>query len=110
MIDYNFIAAASLPGFLTSGTAIMIYIFILLGAIIALVATVLFKESKSGTSAEELGNRIVINAPAAEKADKKDEKPDRTRFFMLTEIEQRKKKYMRSVYDKNVTLESFCED
>ena len=81
----------------------------MLGAIIALVATVLFKESKSGPSAEDLKNRIIINAAPADK-EKKDDKPDRTRFFMLTEIEQRKKKYMRSVYEKNVTLESFCED
>lgn len=79
----------------------------LLILMIALVLIILF--SKSDKSTEQ--KPIVISAPVAEeKAEKKDEKADRPRFFMLTEIEQRKKKYMRSFYEKNVTLESFCED
>ena len=87
---------------------IIAFVIILLILMLALVFVILFAKRD-----ESEQKPIVINASAtvsAEKADKKDEKPDRTRFFMLTEIEQRKKKYMRSVYDKNVTLESFCED
>ena len=108
MMGYSLLAATGLPAALTSGTAIMIYIFILLAAIVILVATILFKESKPKKSAQDIASKIVI-APT-ESTVKKEEKPTQPRFFMLSEIEQKKKKYMRSVYDKNVTLESFCED
>ena len=109
MMEYNFLAAVSLPAFLTSGTAIVIYIFILLIAIAVLVATILFKETKS-TNSNDISDRIIISAAPVANEEKEEEEPDRTRFFMLSEIEQRKKQYMRSAYDQNVTLDRFCED
>ena len=110
MMVNNFLAVTTLPDFLTSGTAIMVYIFIILAAIIVLVATVLFKESKP-QKADDPVNRIAPPTPVVEKVEeKKEEQPRQTRFYMLSEIERKKKKYMRAVYDKNVTLESFCED
>ena len=82
------------------------FLVLLLILIIALVFTVIFGRTDDE---EDAGEPIVINAAPTD-APKKEEKPTQPRFFMLSEIEQKKKKYMRSVYDKNVTLESFCED
>ena len=104
-IDGSFLA--KLDG-VQSGVVVA-FVVILLVLMIALVLTI-----NSGKHYEpEMGRQpITPPTPVVEKAveKKEEEKPRHTRFFMLSEIEQKKKKYMRAVYDKDVTLESFCED
>ena len=84
------------------------FIVILIVLMLALVLTIVFGKRDE----PEMNEKPVLPpTPVVEKVEeKKEEQPRQTRFYMLSEIERKKKKYMRAVYDKNVTLESFCED
>ena len=82
------------------------FVIILILLLLALVCITLFVKRDSTKD-----NEPIIIAPTPTDKEEEDEaEPDRPRFFMLNEIEQRKKQYARSSYDQNVTLESFCED
>ena len=84
------------------------FIAILIVLMLALVLTIIYGKRDE----PEMNEKPVLPpTPVVEKVEeKKEEQPRQTRFYMLSEIERKKKKYMRAVYDKNVTLESFCED
>ena len=81
------------------------FVIILMILLLALVFIILFKRDEVKPS-----EPIIISAAPVANEEKEEEEPDKTRFFMLSEIEQRKKQYMRSAYDQNVTLDRFCED
>ena len=80
-----------------------------LGLITTLIFVMIFaKQEKT----EVILSNVPISSqeiPAAEEGEEAEEE-ERTRFCMLTEIEGRRGEYARASYDKNVTLESFCED
>ena len=104
MIGYDFNSLLEIPGFFGSGTAIVIYIFIILAAIVVLVGTILFKETKP-TAIEY--KPTDTTAPSAEA---NAEEEVRERFCMLSEIEAKKNQYKRTNYERNVTLEEFCNN
>ena len=98
-------------GFLTSGTAIVIYIFLILTVIAALVLTVLFsgKKTEKGSAAE--AKDPSVTPPVTSAADVLPE--GESRFCMLTRIEEGRRgggRVHASRYHSAVTLASFCED
>ena len=95
-----------LPALLTSGTAITVYIFLILTVIAVLVVAVLL----GGRDKEE--DQPLPAAFSALPADTPDprEEDTATRFCMLTRIEESRYRYGHARYDTAVTLEQFCED
>ena len=89
-----------LPSMLTSGTAIVVYIFLILTIIAVLAVVVLLRGRDKGD--EE-------TAPLAPPPTEEEEERE-TRFCMLTRIEENRRRYGHSRYERNVTLEGFCED
>ena len=114
MMDFNYGALLALPDFLTSGTAIIVYISILLVAVVALVIAIMIKESSSTPTECTIVTPSGIPAPAATPAaaptPEDEPEEDHERFCMLSDIERRRGEFEGHRYDKNVTLESFCED
>ena len=110
------LAEGGLPDLLTSGTAIVVYIFVILTAIAALVVVILAggrdrKESKteqpaSSASADPDSAALPLRDPASATA-----APDgTTRFCMLSRIEENRHRYGHPRYDTTVTLDRLCED
>ena len=106
-------AEGGLPDLLTSGTAIVVYIFVILTAIAALVVVILAggrdrkesKTEKSPSPAADLDSAALPLRDAATAA------PDgATRFCMLSRIESDRHRYGHPRYDTAVTLDRFCED
>ena len=108
--DIVLASRSSVLNFLTSGTAIMIYIIVMLVIITALIFTVMFRGS--GDS----GPKIIISDVASDsKSDDEEDDDDvdtsvRERFCMLSEIDRKSDSYGHAVYEKNVTLDSMCRD
>ena len=92
-----------LPELLTSGTAIVVYIFVVLTAIAALVVIILSggRERSPQASSESVDTAVL---PL------QDTTPDTTRFCMLSRIEENRHRYGHPRYDSTVTLDRFCED
>ena len=112
------LAEGGLPDLLTSGTAIVVYIFVILTAIAALVVVILAggrdrarKESKTEkpappASADPDSAALPLRDPASATA-----APDgTTRFCMLSRIEENRHRYGHPRYDTTVTLDRLCED
>ena len=112
------LAEGGLPDLLTSGTAIVVYIFVILTAIAALVVVILAggrdrdrKESKTErpappASADLDSAALPLRDPASATA-----APDgTTRFCMLSRIEENRHRYGHPRYDTTVTLDRLCED
>ena len=93
-------------GFLTSGTAIVIYIFIILTVIAALVLTVLFSGRRKEKIADAGEGLSLPTAPSASA----DPTPDESRFCMLNRMEADRHRLGHRQYDSTVTLSGFCED
>ena len=93
----------SLMETLTSNTAIVIYIFIILTVIAALVISVILKET---ADKKEVGDNvpIYINDVPSEK-----NVPDSPRFCMLRSIDEKKNSYGHKKYDNKLTLNEICE-
>ena len=93
------LADGGVSNLLTSGTAIVVYIFLILTAIAALVVVIL------------AGGREKKSAPTpAEDAASPADTPATTRFCMLARIEETRHRYGHPRYDNTVTLDRFCED
>ena len=94
-----------LPGILSSGTAIVVYIFVILAIIAVLVITVLVSGRDKGDA---------VSAPQDSAATPGAETPVEDegtgRFCMLTRIDENRNRYGHDVYNRTVTLEKFCED
>ena len=112
------LAEGGLPDLLTSGTAIVVYIFVILTAIAALVVVILAggrdrdrKESKTEKPAPPASvdldsAALPLRDPASATA-----APDgTTRFCMLSRIEENRHRYGHPRYDTTVTLDRLCED
>ena len=94
-----------LPGILSSGTAIVVYIFIILAIITVLVITVLVSGRDKGDAVTE-----IRSAEGASDAETPAEEDGTGRFCMLTRIDENRNRYGHDVYNRTVTLEKFCED
>ena len=106
-------ALLGLPSALTSKAAVLTYIILILGAIIAIAVIVMIKEGGK----DKVEYKIVgdINATAngsvtAVRSSSLQEGPEGERFCMLSDIERKKSQYERFDYDKNVTLDEFCDN
>lgn len=95
---------------LTSGTAIVVYIFIILTLIAVLVVAVLAgnRDKSAASSAER--EPASTPMPAQPSGSSTTEGETIGRFCMLTRIEENRHGYGHSRYDNTVTLERFCED
>ena len=109
MTNLAFFAASVLPDFLTSGTAIIVYILIILAVIAAIIIAIMVGDSKSSDKTEY---KIVGEFEAsAETNENKPEAPEvlGERFCMLSAIDKKSDTIGHESYDKGVTLEVFCD-
>ena len=97
----------SLLDLLTSGTAIIVYAAIVLIAIAVLVVSMLFGESGGGKNVEY---KIVGNPSDVKRGSTEETEEVTERFCMLSEIDRKRNEYGHKSYERNVTLESFCEE
>ena len=91
----------SLIDALTSNTAIVIYLFLVLSIIAVLVISVILKETK-----EENNEKNSISTAAGEESE--ESAPER--FYMLSTIDARKNNYGHKKYAQNVTLAELCDE
>ena len=100
-------AEGGLPDMLTSGTAIVVYIFIILTAIAALVVVILAgdRERKPTASVGVDSTNLPLREEAPEASSNAS-----ARFCMLSRIEENRHGYGHPRYDNTVTLDRFCED
>ena len=102
----------SLPAFLTSNIAILVYILVILASIAILAISLMIREGNKTPSEYKIVGEIngalpVATAPIARSEDAEEVTE---RFCMLSEIERNKNKYEKFNYDKHITLKQFCED
>ena len=99
---------------LTSGTAIVVYIFLILTVIAVLVLVVLWggrDRNRAETTAETPTDASALDSAALPfSAGTTDGDTAASRFCMLTRIEENRHRYGHPRYDSTVTLDRFCED
>ena len=128
MLYLGFSDGASLPALLTSGRALVVYIFIVLALIAALVAAILGSSDRGGRKGRRLGKWLptrVSSAPSRDQAsvgetsetslplregDAVTPAAPPSRFCMLSRMDQGEGLAPRRRYEAGVTLERFCED
>ena len=98
---------ANLPSILTSKTAIIVYIGVILASIVVLMIMLIVKEADKKNGEYKIVGDFRMGGTSSEK---EEEEENRERFCMLSEIEKKKESYGHAVYDKDITLESLCED
>jgi len=100
-------ALMSLPELISSPIAIIIYLFVVLAAIAVIVITVIVKERGQSNAVEY--KISYDNAPAAQE-EKEEAEETGERFYMLSTIDSNEKSYMRTSYDKGITLKELCDN
>jgi len=113
---YALMAAAN-ESFFTSVYAIIVYAVILLGAVIALVISLLVREG-AGTRVVQVV-RGAVPKPAEENEtptdfsgaddDAEDAASGKVRFFMLSKLDEEREKLIRKSYADDITLSELCE-
>ena len=102
-----YLANINLAENLISKAAIITYIALILVSIFVIMILLVLKDSdNNGGGVKIVGNLNV----SGNKADKDSDEGNRERFCMLSEIERNKDNYGHRSYDKDITLESFCND
>ena len=101
-----YLAALTLPHFLTSSVAIFIYIFVILASIVAIMISVMLKESKRGQST----NTVDVNTQDTQSIPESTTETEEIgeRFCMLGEIDKQKDSYGHTSYNKEISLEELC--
>ena len=93
---------ASIIDIMTSGAAIILYILVILAAIVALILIFMFSSSdKGGVEYKIVGGDGESGSSAVSQSGE--------RFSTLNEIDGKEKEYGYRSYEKNVSLEKFCE-
>ena len=101
--------AASLLDIATSGPAIIVYVALLLVIVTILVISIMVNESKSQAAADQ--QMIVQTTETRDHVSpRRREGGSGERFCMLSEIDRNSEQYKRAFYEKNITMESFCND
>ena len=100
-------SGGTLIDLLTSGTAIITYAIVVLVAIAILIVAVMVGDSSNGKNVEY---KIVGGVGASSDSSTADEQEVTERFCMLSEIDRKRNEYGHRTYDKNVSLEQFCEE
>ena len=108
----TYAALYNLQGLLTSKIAIFAYIFVILISIIIMMIFLIAKETnKKSGQITIIGNATgSVGAGAGEEKSGEAEEHNGERFCMLGEIERNKENYGQLNYDKNVDLETLCEE
>ena len=104
----------------TSPYAILIYLAVIIGILVLIVLTAMKNEGKNtqivvnAQSQEQIVSSVAVPTQsvtkAAVKAESDEDGEDRSRFYMLCEIDANKAKYQRASYDESITLKRFCEE
>ncbi len=105
-----------LPNILTSKTAIIVYIGVILSSLFVLMVMLMVKENNKKPTEYKIVGDINIGSPklSSENQAKEEEKREQEnrgqRFCMLSEIESKRDSYGHASYDKDITLEGLCND
>ena len=98
---------ANLPSVLTSKTAIIVYVSVILVSIVALMIMLIFRESDKKSNDVKIIGEI---SSAVKKTEETSEEEVTERFCMLSDIERKKDTYGHSSYDKDISLYLLCEE
>ena len=107
--DTDTMAAFDLMEVLTSPTAIMVYIILMMIAVIVLVISLMASEGNGKSTEYKIVGDITATSVKADKSDPEQEEVTE-RFCMLSDIDSKRHTYGHNKYDKGLTLEGFCED
>ena len=101
-------------GIVRSETAITLIVLMLAVPLLLIILLLIlaFGRTEPQTIKATIDGVVTANSASADPAPKSEEAEEETgeRFCMLSEIERNKSKYERSDYEKNVTLEEFCDN
>ena len=98
----------SLPKILTSATAIIIYLFIILSLIAVLVIAIIIKDKRSYNDEYTVVNGELSGSESSDPATEVSAPGER--FCMLSRIEEKRNTYGHVKYDSNISLEQICEN
>ena len=116
--DLNIFSAAdglqAVWEFLSSGYAILVYAILMVVLVALTVVAFMVSDSRTPVAIKSRQGSKETEDAAEEGEEQAEKKPkentDGKRFPTLTEIDARKSKYIRSAYDDNMTLKTFCEN
>ena len=107
----------SVADFLFSSTAIIIYIALAVIVVIAIICISMKNDMKAPKLVHkvELPSDVNVNATATAVKGKavssgEDEEEGRSRFYMLSELDANRGKFLKTGYDDGVTLKTLCEE
>ena len=99
----------SVANVLSSPTAIVVYLIVVLAAIAIIVVTIMLREKDM--SSGNIEYKISYDdIPLS--SDSKEEEEERVgeRFYMLSSVDVNEKNYVRTSYDKGITLKELCDN
>ena len=103
-----------LGGIVRSETLYILVISLLLVPVLLFVLVGVFILTRTGDNGEEQAKEIILvspdGEPITESKSAEEEEGETERFCMLSEIDRKKNTYGHTGYERNVTLESFCEN
>ena len=111
LIDSN--ADVFTNGVIGSDSLIVLFVLLILAPLLLflLLFILVFSKNKSRTVEAKFDGGINLNGTSATvKASSAQEGTEGERFCMLSDIERKKSQYERFDYDKNVTLDEFCDN
>ena len=110
MLTNVFNLSLTIPAFLLSKPAIMVYVIVILAAISVLAIMLMVRET-SRFHSNAINTAIQLSVPQTNKPEEKAQEDEPTeRFCMLSEIERKKDRYRTSGYDESLTLDVLCEN
>ena len=110
MLTNVFNLSLTIPAFLLSKPAIMVYVIVILAAISVLAIMLMVRET-SRFHSNAINTAIQLSVPQTNKSEEKVQEDEPTeRFCMLSEIERKKDRYRTGGYDESLTLDVLCEN
>ena len=97
--------------FMSSKYAIFIYVLLLTAIVVCIILAMMKNEGK-GTTIVATGVPVVAKGGVVKATESKTDEEDveeRSRFYMLCEIDANRARYQKSGYDESITLKGFCE-
>ena len=96
--------------FLFSGTAILVYLLVIVAAVAILVFSLALSEPKEGKKEQKITIQGALNAQGGRAMSRtSEEEMSGERFCMLSEIDRNREKYGAKRYEQGISLEYFCE-
>ena len=106
-----FTLSISMVSFFASGTAILIYLLLIVLGVVALAIALLCKGTETKTEESSTEVEMIVDQRIGSAPSKEEEPEERkARFCMLSDIDRNRSSYGQKAYEKGVTLESLCED